>query len=189
MPTGATRPDIPESTANSASQLIDFDALWDFDQPDESERRFREVLQTAPADVAYRAELLTQIARSQGLQRKFDQAHTTLDRVEAMLTDDLARARTRYWLERGRVFNSSRQLDRAVPLFRQAFDQALATHDDYLAIDAVHMLGIADEPDRAMTWNLKALELAEVTRDVRSKKWSGPYTTTSSFTRSVAGRE
>ncbi len=75
MPIGATRPDIPESAANSASQLIDLDALWDFDQ-----------------------------------------AHTTLDRVEAMFTDDLARARTRRWLERGRVFNSSRQPDRAIPL-------------------------------------------------------------------------
>ncbi len=116
MPIGTTRPNIPESTANSATQRIDFDALWDFDRPDESERRFCEVLQSAPDDVAYRTELLTQIARSQGLQRKFDQAHTTLDRAEAMLTDDVARARARYWLERGRVFNSSRQPDRAVPL-------------------------------------------------------------------------
>jgi tetratricopeptide (TPR) repeat protein len=173
MSIGNTLPNVPESSANPATQLIDFDALWDFDRPDESERRFREVLESAPDDASYRAELLTQIARSQGLQRKFDEAHITLDQIEVMLMDDLARARVRYLLERGRAFNSSRQPNRAVPLFRQAFDQALATHEDYLAIDAAHMLGIADEPDRAMAWNLKALELAEATSDARSKKWLG----------------
>jgi len=46
-------------------------------------------------------------SRTQGLQRDFAAAHQTLDAVQSELTDDLCRARVRYLLERGRVFNSS----------------------------------------------------------------------------------
>ena len=72
---------------------------------------------------SYRFELLTQIARSQGLQRRFDDAHATLDWVEMVLnglpeTEAEGEAaavtpRIRHLLERGRVFNSSRRPLRA----------------------------------------------------------------------------
>jgi hypothetical protein len=62
-----------------------FDQLWDYDQPAESERRFRELLpQITPGTPTY-LELLTQLARAQGLQRDFDAAHRTLDTVEVAL--------------------------------------------------------------------------------------------------------
>jgi tetratricopeptide (TPR) repeat protein len=35
------------------------------------------------------------------------------------------------------------------------------------------MLGIADEPQRALAWSLTALELAKATTDARSQKWLG----------------
>jgi hypothetical protein len=54
---------------------VDFDKLWNFNDPAESERKFRAL----PPD----AEVQTQIARAQGLQRKFDEAHKTLDAVVA----------------------------------------------------------------------------------------------------------
>src|SRR5262249_52931333 len=55
--------------------LPDFDALWNYDQPAETERAFREALARteAAALLGYRLELLTQIARTQGLQRRFDE--------------------------------------------------------------------------------------------------------------------
>ncbi|MFN8565329.1 MAG: hypothetical protein U0703_27730 [Anaerolineae bacterium] len=43
-----------------------FDALWDYDHPAETEKTFRALL--AQTDGARRFELLTQIARAQGLQ-------------------------------------------------------------------------------------------------------------------------
>src|SRR5438874_1416563 len=91
------------------NRLPDFDTLWDYDHPDETERDFRELLPTAEAcgNTTYLLELITQIARTEGLQRKFDGAHQTLDRVEAELAAELLRPRIRYLLERGRVFNSS----------------------------------------------------------------------------------
>jgi tetratricopeptide (TPR) repeat protein len=105
--------------------------------------------------------LLTQIARTQGLQRNFEQAHQTLNSVEAQLHDDLPVARIRYLLERGRVYNSSGAKEQARPLFMQALELAQANKEDFYAVDAAHMIAIVEPPDEQMTWNLKALELAK----------------------------
>ena len=63
--------------------LPDFNLLWDYGQPAETEARFRELLPAARAcgDRDYYLQLLTQIARAQGLQKRFEQAHATLDHV------------------------------------------------------------------------------------------------------------
>ena len=67
---------------------LDFDSLWDYSNPEQTEIKFREVLkQILESESAY-LELLTQIARTQGLQRKFDEAHQTLDQVEKKLKDN-----------------------------------------------------------------------------------------------------
>jgi hypothetical protein len=58
--------------------LPDFDSLWDYNNPYQTETRFREILLQFPEDDQRFLELLTQIARARGLQRKFDQAHQTL---------------------------------------------------------------------------------------------------------------
>ncbi|HET7144481.1 MAG TPA: hypothetical protein VFI68_10715, partial [Anaerolineales bacterium] len=91
----------------SQQNLLDFDSLWDYSNPDQTEIKFREILSRIPANEPAHLELLTQIARSQGLQRKFDEAHQTLDQFENALDQNPSRAKVRYLLERGRVFNSS----------------------------------------------------------------------------------
>ena len=69
------------------NQSDQIDALWDYDHPAESEAAFRRALEEwdAQADLDLQLELLTQIARAQGLQRRFDEAHATLDTVEVQL--------------------------------------------------------------------------------------------------------
>jgi hypothetical protein len=64
--------------------LEQLDALWDFDDPAESERRFEMLLPRARGehDGAYLAETLTQLARAQGLQRRFEDADRTLDEAD-----------------------------------------------------------------------------------------------------------
>ena len=150
----------------------DFDQLWDYDQPAATEEKFRQRLPDAESDDE-RLQLLTQIARTQGLQRKFEQAHRTLDSVEAQLRDDLPVARIRYLLERGRVYNSSNAKQQARPLFLQALELAQANHEDAYAVDAAHMMAIVEPPDEQMAWNLKALELVEASSDPRAQKWRG----------------
>jgi len=156
--------------------VIDFDQLWNYNQPAETEKRFRELLTEAETsgDKSYHAQLLTQIARTQGLQRHFDSAHKTLDAVQAMLTDDLTTARIRYLLERGRVFNSSQKRDQARPLFLQAWELAQYAGEDSYAVDAAHMIAIVESaPDQQIEWNLKALKLAENSSQPGAQKWLG----------------
>jgi len=152
----------------------DFDVLWDYNDPAATEAKFRGTL--ADTDVAgdpeFHAQLLTQIARTQGLQRRFDEAHATLDEVEAMIGDGVASvARVRYLLERGRVLNSSRAPDRARPLFIDAWGAARAIGDDGFAVDAAHMVAIVESGDGALAWNCKALDLAEKSSDPRARRW------------------
>lgn len=162
----------PEET----KQLSDFDAMWDYSNPKQTEIKFRELIAKAKesGDVSYYAQLLTQIARTQGIQSKFDDAHKTLDAVEAMLTDELVVARIRYLLERGRAFNSSNYKEKAKPFFLEAWELALAKSEDYYAVDAAHMMGIVEPPEKQLEWSLKALELTEKTTNKRAKGWLGP---------------
>lgn len=169
--------------------MADFDQLWNYDQPAATEQKFRELLPAAAqaGDPGYLAELLTQIARTQGLQGKFDEAHATLDRVESMLTDDLTTARIRYLLERGRAFRSARQPERALPLFEQAWELGRAAGEDDYAVDAAHMLGIAlPSTEAQLEWNLRALSVAE--QSPKARRWLGSLYNNIGWTYAGAGR-
>ena len=159
------------------NKLPDFDSLWDYDHPNVSEKRFRDLLPAAldSLDISYLSQLLTQIARAEGLQRKFQAAHETLDRVEKGLAKEDADEKTmvRYLLERGRVFNSSGNKDVARPLFQDALDLAVKIKDDFDAVDAAHMLAIVEEGEKSLQWNLRALDLAENSKEERAQKWKG----------------
>jgi tetratricopeptide (TPR) repeat protein len=159
-----------------AAPLPDFDSLWDYNDPAGSETRFMNLLPLAEgsSDRSYHAQLLTQIARAQGLQGRFDAAHKTLDAVEQMLTDDMVVARVRYLLERGRVFNSSNEPENAKSLFLEAWEIARANGEDYYALDAAHMMAIVEPPEGQLVWADKAMEVAEKTQDERARKWLGP---------------
>lgn len=160
-------------------ELPDFNKLWNFSNPKETEEKFRELLPQAEAarDETYKAELMTQIARTQGLQRNFDEAHKTLDEVEKWLQNhpNQHRIKVRYLLERGRAFNSSKQQARAIPLFKEAWQLAESVGEDYYAVDALHMVAFAEiaRPDEKLKWEERAVTLAEKSEDKRAKKWLG----------------
>lgn len=157
------------------STLPDFDSMWNYDDPEGTEAKFLNILPEAEksGDSVYHAQLLTQIARTQGLQRKFDEAHKTLDKALNLITVGNTTGRIRYLLERGRVYNSSDQLEKARPLFLDAYEEGLIHNEDFYAIDAAHMLGIVDKGEESLKWNEKAIELAELSKDERSKRWLG----------------
>src|SRR5438093_13113291 len=96
-------------------KLPDFDKLWDYAHPEISEQRLRELLPRAvdSLDLSYLAQLLTQIGRAEGLQRKFEGAHKTLDRVDKALPKADGRTLSRYVLARGRAYNASGGVDDA----------------------------------------------------------------------------
>ncbi|MBI3872291.1 MAG: tetratricopeptide repeat protein [candidate division Zixibacteria bacterium] len=158
-----------------SDQKPDFDSLWNYDKPAETETQFRALVPVAQksGDRGYQAELLTQIARTLGLQQKFAEAHALLDSVARTLGDAGERARVRYLLERGRVFNSSKQKEKATPLFQEAWERAVQAGHDFFAVDAAHMLAIATPAEQHMGWNLKAVALAEKSADPQARRWQG----------------
>jgi tetratricopeptide (TPR) repeat protein len=149
--------------------------MWNYDNPSATEARFRELIPVAreSGDANYYAELLTQVARSQGLQRKFGEAQVTLDSAYEAIEDERSVGMARYLLERGRVCNSSGEPEVSRGYFLKAHDLASDIGADFYAIDALHMLGIVDPPEKQMEWNLKALDLAEKSVDERARKWRG----------------
>ena len=172
-PTSKGKPTMP--TTGKDDSLPEIRAVWDFSDPARSEKAFRELLPRADAakNTSYRLQLLTQIARAQGLARKFDEAHRTLDEVQPQLDAQPPIVRVRYLLERGRVFNSSGKRDEAQPLFLQAWEVARKSGEDFLAVDAAHMIAIVAKADEALAWNEKAMQLAETSADATCRNWLG----------------
>jgi tetratricopeptide (TPR) repeat protein len=155
---------------------VDFDALWDYSEPGTTEERFRALLPAAEAtgDVSYVAQLLTQIARAQGLQGNFEGANDTLAQVDVLAPEAQPVVRIRSLLERGRVLNSSGNPDASAQYFREAWLLAQEHGEDFHAVDAAHMLGIVQQPAEQLEWSKRALELAESSDEPRARTWLGP---------------
>lgn len=154
--------------ASIAWASVDIDVLWEYGDPARSETRFRAALANTNGDE--RLELLTQIARTYSLRKRFDDAHRSLDEVAAALTGAGVAPRVRYLLERGRTFNSSGAPDRARPLLVEAWERASAARIDGLAVDAAHMVAITQRgTDAAIEWNHKGLELARRSTNAKAQ--------------------
>ena len=150
----------------------ELDAVWDFDDPAGSERRFTERLACVrEEDGEDVAEILTQLARAQGLQHHFEDADRTLDEAEAVVRDDDRRVRVRILLERGRIANTAGRTGRGADAFLAAWELARTAGEDALAVDAAHMLGIVEEPELAWEWNERGMELARSSPDPAALRW------------------
>lgn len=162
---------------SASSQLPNFDKLWDWNHPAQTRDKFNEILPRAEAagDKQYLNELLTQIARTYSLQNKFTEANAVLDRVERQLPKAPDIATVRYYLERGRALNSAGHPDKAKPLFLKAFYLARHLESDNFAIDAAHMIAIAEKDlGKQREWTQTGLKIAAQSTDKRARGWEGP---------------
>jgi len=153
-----------------------FDALWNYDDPAGTEARFLEVRLTlgAAEDHARLMELDTQIARTQGLQGRFNDALAMLETVQVALRPEEARAAIRYELEFGRVLRSSGSPEAARPFFERAVALAEAAGEDRLAVDARHMVALVEpDPARRVSLMLSDLEFAAASADPDARSWRG----------------
>lgn len=151
--------------------LSRFDALWNPDDPTNTEVQFRRLLAQARADgdPSYLTELLTQIARAETLQQRFEDAHRTLDEAKSHLATPGGRAHVRYLLERGRAFNSANRPEEARPYFLQAWELACALGQDFFAVDAAHMMAIVEPAERQLDWIEQAMRTAEASTDSNAR--------------------
>jgi tetratricopeptide (TPR) repeat protein len=133
--------------------------LWDFDDLDATEARFR----------ALRAEALTQLARVEGLRDRFEEGDRLLDEI----VEQDPRVRIRLDLERGRLRRSGGDKEAALPLFESAFAKAVEAGEDWLAADAAHMCALAaPDSDGFRAWTTRGIELAESSE--AASYWLGP---------------
>ena len=152
--------------------------LWDFDDLDASEGRFRAQLDQEKTD-AGRAEVLSQLARVEGLRGRFEQCDALLDEAEA-----LGGADARVLLERGRRERSSGRPGVGRLLFEQAFEQARAAGEDTLAVDAAHMVAIVGDSE---AWTARGVEIAASSDDPGVRYWLGPLYNNVGWSRYGAG--
>ncbi|MBS1623966.1 MAG: tetratricopeptide repeat protein [Bacteroidetes bacterium] len=156
-------------------ELPDFDTLWNYADPVATELKFRHILDTEPTltDLSYHLQLLTQLARTYSLRRMFDESQNILDEVRSALGDEPSPEQVRYYLEQGRVYNSSGDKPRAREEFEKALTASETVGADFHTVDALHMLAIVSQPDEAIEWNKKAMLKAEASEDERAQGWLG----------------
>ena len=142
------------------------DHLWNFRDPAASEAAFRAAMIEDTYDADERAELATQLGRAISLQGRYEEADALLDGID----DDEPTVGVRILLERGRVLNAGGRPAMAVPLLEQAAELADHLGEEFLAVDALHMLSLADDA-HAEVWMRSALEYASTAHDERTKHW------------------
>ena len=145
--------------------------LWDFGDLDASEERFREQLARETTDGG-RAEVLTQLARIEGLRGDFDRGEELVEEAAA-LAGASPLARTSVELERGRLRRSSGNVEAALPLFESAFATAFEAEEYFIAADAAHMAALAAPGHEGfVTWTQRGIDLAE--EHEAARYWLGP---------------
>src|SRR3954469_5413614 len=152
--------------------------LWDFSDLVVSEARFRAQLDHETTD-AGRAEVLTQLARVEGLRGDFEKCDALLAEAEA-----LGGAEVRVLLERGRRERSSDQPGAGQAQFEQAYELARANGEDVLAVDAAHMVAIVDDIE---AWTARGVEIAASSADPGVRYWLGPLYNNVGWSRYEAG--
>ena len=160
---------------------INISQLWDYNNPDLSEERFRLVLLTASAEDSL--ILQTQIARTYGIRKNFSQAQKILTDIQPQIQNASLETKSHYYLELGRTYCSAThppesQSAEVIELARSAYMQALKFSQegnlDNLTIDALHMLAFVDtSPEDQISWNRKALALMNASSQQNAKKWEG----------------
>jgi tetratricopeptide (TPR) repeat protein len=148
----------------------DFGVEWDIERPVDIERALRARLAD---EVDRRGELLTQIARAQGMNGEFADAHETLDRAEEVAAADPV-VEVRCLLERGRLFQASGHPDRARPHIEQALAEAQAYRLDGYAVDASALLADTARGEEALAWRERAVAMAEA-RPAGADRLGGLY--------------
>ena len=174
---------LAEETQLNADALPTISSLWNWSDIPATEVAFRKEAAAAESagDIARALAMETQVARSLGLQQKFDAAHAVLDSVEKRLTARISSATTtasevevRLRLERGRAWNSAGNPEAAKRPFADAFEIAVAEKLEALAIDAAHMMAIVETGDAARIWFERGVQMAEASVDPAARNWLGP---------------
>jgi tetratricopeptide (TPR) repeat protein len=158
--------------------IENFDEIWgQLGDPALVEQRFLELLPQAFAleSKSIYLQMLSQLALAQACQKKFDQAHATLDQAELLLSPGYELAHVRILCERGRTFQQAGDIAQARIYFENSYEMSVQYNFDKQTINAAHMIAIVVQNSaEKIAWNRKALDLAMSSDDVSAQSWKGP---------------
>ena len=122
------------------------DSLWgELGDAQQVEQALRHELDHLDAsEISLRAEVLSQIALALAVQRRFDDAHRTLDLADSQSWELTPIARVRILLERGRVVQQEGDLAKAREWFEKAFAISAQNRLDFHTINIAHMIAIVE---------------------------------------------
>ena len=165
-----------ESLRDLLSQFPDIDGFWDVDDIPGTENKIREALAVEEANWSPKlVELLTQLARVQGLAGKLSEAGATLllvgEHISKHDEPGMDRVKIRFLIEQGRFFGLSMNPPQALSYFAKAWDLASKLGEDFFSIEAAVMLSISQPPKSQNDWLQRIIKLAEDTQDPRAKSW------------------
>ena len=154
--------------------MEDFDKLWNYNDPANTEIKFKELLAiSADKNPTYILQLQTQIARAYSLRGLFTEAHELLDTIEKQLPSIHDITHVRYHLERGRTFNSSGKKSDAKTHFELAQTIAEELKEDFYVIDTIHMLAMVTPPMEAIQLHHYGIIKAEQSDNESARNWLG----------------
>lgn len=154
--------------------IENFDDLF-VGEPAGIEKNLRELLSETLEHRSIYLQILSQIALAEAMQKKFEEAHATLDHAESLLTHEDHLARARILLERGRVFHQVGDIESARPFFEQSYEICHQYHLDFHTCNAAHMVAlVAKHPEEKIQWNELAISLAERSHNPKANAWLGP---------------
>ena len=145
--------------------------LWDFGDPVASCERFRQAARDAIENTD-RALALTQVARALGLQGRFVDARSALAEADLLLPAD-GKQRAQYWIELGRIENDEHNPVEALSCCQRSLALATDARDEYLMVDAAHMIAIVVPMEKRPESAEFALSLARTASDERTRHWIG----------------
>ncbi len=170
IPPAATVPPNPPPLGTGPVSQALLDSLWDFTDAAASAQRFQQAADDAGRDDEARAELATQLARAFGLLGRFDDGLAALAAVQESTGEPTDRLQARVALEHGRLLRSMDRTDEAVPFLTLAARKAASAGAQFLALDALHMLAIADAGHEE-EWAAEGLALLDTATDARTRRW------------------
>jgi len=146
--------------------------LWDFDDLDSTQRRLRAQLDEEETP-AGRGEVLTQLARVEGLRGRFEEGERLIEDA-VPLTEQSEIVRARVDLERGRLRRSSGRPTEAFPLFVSSFQLAVDAGELFVAADAAHMAALVASDDGGFVdWTERGIALVQEAEPA-DRYWLGP---------------
>jgi hypothetical protein len=151
----------------------EIDAAWNYDDPVASEQRFRAEARALADGSPEALEIDTQIARTLGLQGRFDDAERAARYGLGVVVGRPPRVDVRFLLERGRVANSSGAPSRrrSGSCTRSTARRTTARPSRVLPDRrAAHARDRRAAGER-MAWNAKALAAADTATEPRARGW------------------